>query len=302
MRRILSTLICLTLTYTITSAQDLPDNEAYKARMDSLSNALSTILSEWNKSIPPHYRAAMRLEKEAESHPEHRDSLLTIAAKEREIGKSIEPILQAKVDQCLEEKRALVEKYALIFEDAFPYFHQRNNYSKDSLSVLLETASSEIRRSRIGKALRKFINARQIMEGERFQIFRCYDSDGKRFDWKQCKGKKVFLVHDGLWCMTHGTDNTAFRTYLYHLRDIAPHCMPLIVVNCDTREELLAEIEEYGLQDFTVVSEFKNDIGTLNWLYNDDVTPTCHHIDERGIIVKTTQGVDPDYLEKVFLK
>ena len=53
---------------------------------------------------------------------------------------------------------------------------------------------------------------------------------------------------------------------------------------------------------FIVVSEFQEDLGSLNWLYNDTSTPTCHYIDERGTLMKTTEGIDPEYLEKEFLK
>jgi hypothetical protein len=102
--------------------------------------------------------------------------------------------------------------------------------------------------------------------------------------------------------MTHGMDNSLFRKYLRHLSEAAPNCLPLVVVNCATPEDLKASIEEYGLQDFYVVSEFKKDLGTLNVLYNDQTTPTCHYIDEQGILVKTTEGIDQDYLEKEFLK
>ena len=47
---------------------------------------------------------------------------------------------------------------------------------------------------------------------------------------------------------------------------------------------------------------FKNKFGKLNWLYNDQTTPTCHYINEQGIICNTTEGIDQDYLEKEFLK
>ena len=195
-----------------------------------------------------------------------------------------------------------MDKYALIFEDAFPFFAMRKQFSKDSLAILLSKASSEIQESETGKALRLYIQNPQFVEGNRFQPFPCYDVDGNSFDWGLIQGKKVFLVHDGLWCMTHGMDNSLFRKYLRHLSEAAPNCLPLVVVNCATPEDLKASIEEFGLQDFHVVSEFKKDLGTLNVIYNDQTTPTCHHIDEQGILVKTTEGIDQDYLEKEFLK
>ena len=293
--------LCIILMSTALGAQNITSNAAYKARMDSLNRVYVAIINEWNETIPPHFREAMRLEKEAEEHPELKESLLAIATKEREIGQSSMPALQERMNDNQAERQALMDKYALVFEDAFPYFRMRKQFSKDSLSVLLKQSSEEIQRSAVGKALRKYIKNRQRVEGEPFRKFRCYDVNGKRFDWDLTKGKKVFLIHDGLWCMTHGMDNSAFRKYLQYLSEKAPNCLSLIVVNCEEKKELLAAVEEYGLQDFCVVSEFDKDRGVLNWLYNDTTTPTCHHIDERGILVKTTEGVDQDYLEEEFL-
>ena len=283
-------------------AQEITSNAAYRARMDSLSSAFSAVVNEWNEAIPPHFRKAMQLEKEAEAHPEIKDSLLAIAAEERKTGEAFMPALQEKMDNNQAERQALMDKYALIFEDAFPFFAMRKQFSKDSLAILLSKASSEIQESETGKALRLYIENPQIVEGNRFQPFPCYDVNGNRFDWDLIKGKKVFLIHDGLWCMTHGQDNSLFGKYLRHLSEAAPNCLPLVVVNCTAPEDLKVSIEEYGLQDFYVVSEFKKDLGSLNVLYNDKIRPTCHHIDEQGILVKTTEGIDPDYLEKEFLK
>ena len=286
----------------LSQAQDLTSNAAYKACIDSLNRVFSAIADEWNATIPPHFREAMRLEEEAETHPELKDSLLAIATKEREIGQAFMPVLEERMDRIQAEQQALKDKYTLVFEDAFPYFRMRKQFPKDSLSVLLKKSSQEIQHSARGKALRKFIRRRQRVEGEPFLKFCCYDVNGERFNWSLTKGKKVFLLHDGLWCMTHGMDNSFLRKYLQYLSDATPNCFPLIVVDCEEKKELLAAIEEYGLQDFCVVSEFKKDLGVLNWLYNDTTTPTCHHIDEHGILVKTTEGIKPDYLEQEFLK
>ena len=301
MRNRLLVFLCVVLASTSMHAQELKSIAEYNARQDSLRQAYFAILTEWNDKIPPHFREAMRLEKEAKEHPELQDSLLAIAAEERRIGDSLKPDLQAKMDRNDEERSELEKRYSLVFEDAFPYFRQRKRHSKDSLSILLNSASEEIQQSKTGQALRKYIDNQQITEGMPFQVFPCYDVEGNPFDWNLIKGKRVFLVHGGLDCMTHGQDNSAFRKYLKHLCEEAPNCFPLVFVNCDTREELLASIEEYGLQDFHVVSEFNGDLGILNWRYNDKVTPTCHYIDEQGIILKVTERIEPEYLEKEFL-
>lgn len=301
MMKKLFSLLCCCLTMTPLSAQDLPSKAVYLAQKDSLSKEFAAAVDKWNKTIPPYYREAIRLEKEAKNHPEWKDSLLAAAAEKRRMGDSFKPELQARLDVIQAEKRALGDRYALIFEEAFSYFQRRKDFSKDSLAVLLSKASVEIRESEKGRALRNYIEHDQLEEGQPFLPFPCYDVEGKPFDWNLTKGKKVFLVHDGLWCMTHGQDNSLFSKYLQHLHEVAPDCFPLIVINGADREDIRDAITEYSLQGFHVVSEFQKDLGILNWLYNDQDTPTCHFINEQGIVVKTTVAVDEAYLEKVFL-
>lgn len=280
---------------TITHAQ-------YLAHIDSLQEARIKAIQTYNQEVPPHNREANDLEWKAEKHPESKDSLLALAAAHRQTAKEKAPALEAEISRIAEERKAFEKQYELVFEEAFPYFRRRRDFSKDSLSAILKSASPEIRKSPTGKALRKYIASRQIAEGESFRHFNCFDSQGKRFNWKAVKGKKVFLIHDGLWCMTHGMDNTRLRKYLEKITSIAPDCFPLIVVNCHTPEELQASIDEYGLRAFCVVSELSGTLGKLNWISNDTVTPTCHYIDENGILLHSSEGIDTRYLEQEFLK
>lgn len=301
MHRVFTISLFLFLGTVSLSAQNLTSGAAYKAYMDSLSREYSAVIAEWNATIPPHNINAMRLEEEAEEHPELRDSLLAIAAEERQIAKDLMASVQVRRNQIQEKQLATMERYALVFEEAFMYFNWREQYTKDSLSVLLKKSSPAIKHSLTGKALKKYIKHRQLGEGDKFKTFCCYDVNGKRFDWSQCKGRKVFLIHDGLWCMTHGTDNTALRKYLHDITEVAPECLPLIFVNCETTEGLQKSIETYGLQEFLVASEFQKDLGTLNWLYNDSATPTCHYIDGDGTILYVSEGIDDKILRHKFL-
>ena len=127
-------LLCCCLTMTPLSAQDLPSKAVYLAQKDSLSKEFAAAVDKWNKTIPPYYREAIRLEKEAKNHPEWKDSLLAAAAEKRRMGDSFKPELQARLDVIQAEKRALGDRYALIFEEAFSYFQRRKDFSKDSLA------------------------------------------------------------------------------------------------------------------------------------------------------------------------
>lgn len=302
MKRIIAIIGCfLLLVASPLTAQELTSNAEYKACMDLLNRELLDLMQVRSKIQSPYFGNAWNLEQEAANNPENRDSLLALATEERKIAQIVKSVFQEWEKQILNEQQTL-SKYNLVYKDAFPYWRMRKHYSKDSLAFLLNNSSAEIRRSDDGKALNKFIKSRQIEAGEQFQTFRCYNAKGKRFDWSKCKGKKVFLVHDGLWCMNHGSDKTEFSRYLHHLFGTSrENWIPLIVLNCKNKEDLNKTIEEFNLQDFFVVSEFRDEYGTLNWLYNDQATPTCHYVDENGILLHSSEGIDPDYLEKGFL-
>ena len=59
-----------------------------------------------------------------------------------------------KIDRELEE---LQERYQFVFPEAFPYYRDREQYSKAELKDALKKASPAIRRSEAGKALKKYI-------------------------------------------------------------------------------------------------------------------------------------------------
>ena len=58
------------------------------------------------------------------------------------------------IDRELDE---LQERYQFVFEEAFPYYREREKYSKEELQDALKKASRTIRRSETGKALKQYI-------------------------------------------------------------------------------------------------------------------------------------------------
>ena len=57
-----------------------------------------------------------------------------------------------------------------------------------------------------------------------------------------------------------------------------------------------AEIKEFGLEDYTVISDFKGRATPLTSTYNCQATPTCIYTDAEGIIVNIMEGLDTNYL------
>ena len=61
-----------------------------------------------------------------------------------------------RINQQLQEAE---EKYEFVFEEAFPYYRDREKYTKDQLKQYLKQASREIKRSETGKALKQYIKS-----------------------------------------------------------------------------------------------------------------------------------------------
>ena len=58
----------------------------------------------------------------------------------------------------IEEKlKSVQERYQFVFPEAFPYYRDREEYSKEELQGFLKQASGKIRRSEQGKALKQYI-------------------------------------------------------------------------------------------------------------------------------------------------
>ena len=93
MRKIVLILLAVIVSSTM-GAQSITSFEDFKAHQDSLKNAFSSVLKEWNREIPPYNIEAGKLEEAAKSISDsaERDSLLALAASKRNYAK--EKILQ----------------------------------------------------------------------------------------------------------------------------------------------------------------------------------------------------------------
>ena len=99
----------------------------------------------------------LRKEAAAETDPQKRQALEDrIFGESRMIGEVGSRYLDEfyKIDQ---ELAALQERYQFVFEEAFPYYREREKYSKAELQDALKKASRTIRRSPTGKALKQYI-------------------------------------------------------------------------------------------------------------------------------------------------
>lgn len=99
----------------------------------------------------------LRKQAAAETDPQKRRLLEDQAAGEsRMIGEAGSRYLDEtyRIDRELE---ALQARYEFIFPEAFPYYRDREQYTKEELKGFLQKSSREIRRSWPGRQLKKYI-------------------------------------------------------------------------------------------------------------------------------------------------
>lgn len=279
-----------------------PDAE-FNALKKEQHDAYSAIMAMWNDSIPPHFVHAIKCEKQAAENPQIADSLLAVAQAERAAGNAVKERFTLVQRTHLDSIESLTQKYAHCAADAFgAYYCRRKSIGKDSLALLYKRATRHIRHSDAGKAAERYIKTSQLAKGDLFVTFDAIRADGSKFDWNVIDGKKVLLIDDGLWCMTHGMDNSAPVRFFDGLMGRDSNLAIIIYLRSNNLSEVKGTINEYGIGHYPVISELKGDYGTLSWMYDNQSTPTCIYVTQDGTIMAITEGIDPAAVDDLLQK
>lgn len=162
MKRLLILLAMLTILTPGRAQQTLPEIENgadYCEYMEALQMRRAEMLAQQESSISSRRQRADELAKaaEAETNPDQKEYLLERAAVERRMIGEVFGRIQSEVSMLDDQIHAVEEHYKFVFVEAFPYYRDREEYTKDELKAALKKASPAIRRSETGKALKQYI-------------------------------------------------------------------------------------------------------------------------------------------------
>ena len=143
-------------------AQSVPvftSGAEYRAYVEELQrNRAETKMSQEKTMDSRRARVAqLAAEAEAETDEAQKQLLLDrVAVENRMVGEVWSRYQDdlIRFDQQLQEAE---ERYKFVFEEAFPYYRDREQYTKDEWKLYLKQASREIKRSETGKALKQYI-------------------------------------------------------------------------------------------------------------------------------------------------
>jgi len=285
------------------SKKTLEYDAAYLAISDSLNKAM-TDYHEWhNREVAGKYGAPrVKVMNEMKAHPGRIKEL-------QPIFDSLDRGLNAGLAESNARRDAIQKAisenskyYRLISPAAFKsVFTLRHSMSREAVDSLYSNASKDVKLSAAGKAVHDYLYGKRVQAGDAFVPFKCFDSNGKKFDWSVIKGKKTIIIGDGLWCMNHGMNNSGPVRFFDSLREEYGDSFELIIYLYDQNKEgLLEQIEQYGLQNYTVVGDGL-EFTPIRTMYDIQATPAVLYINPDGTLDRGEDGVT-DYINEFLRK
>ena len=145
------------------SAQPVPEftsGAEYLAYVEQLREDIATLEAKVKDATASAMSKAdeLRAQAEAETDPVKKQRLLDEAALvARSGGMGVGSREDRELLTLQQRLRDVQNRYKFVFEEAFPFYEERERYSKEALKESLKAASRQIRRSPTGKALKKYI-------------------------------------------------------------------------------------------------------------------------------------------------
>lgn len=287
--------VLLTLSASGLGAQSKTDKE-YEQKKKALYQQFSDNQKWHNANIPPVRIRAMKLKKQIDSLNHLRDSLMSysdslIAVSQNHSGQIDNDLNLLREEYCLKSEAALGDVYRV-----------KRGYTEDSLKKILANLSPKLRKSKAAQRLKEYLTVEPLKAGDKIWEFTCYTLDGKKFNWKSVRGKRLFIILDGYDCMGGHMNPLAFKNFYKNeieqkvkgLSDFA--FIPYF--SEDNYEKFKKDADFYGMTEYNPVSDMEGQLSKTDIIYNVTATPMCLYVNADGTIKAITEGFDPKDLEE----
>lgn len=284
--------------------QKIDYDKEFTIILDSLNKQWTRYIQWHNSEVVDKYGIPrVKAMKELKAHPEREKELRPYIDSVTVLFEAARKESDKKNTEITEKRNAAYDKYKLISGEAFKsVFYKRHSMSTTELQSMLDSATKEVRRSPAGKATKAFLTTKKILPGDKFKPFPCFDANGKKFNWNIINGKKTIIVGGGLWCMTHGMDNSAPARFFKELKEKYGEDNFVLIIywyNTDL-QEMKKGIDEFGVEEFINVADGLEFSTPLEIVYDTQGTPSLLYINADGTLNKQVCGID-DYID-AFLK
>ena len=252
-----------------------------------------------NANIPPDRRRAMRIKKQIDSLTKVRDSLMHYTD-------SLITISDNNRKRINDNINLLRKDYYAVSESALEDVYRiKKGHTRDSLEKILANLSPKIRKSKAAQRIKEYLTEEPLKAGDKLWEFTCYTLDGKKFNWKSVRGKKLFIILDGYDCMGSHMNPLAFKNYYKNeIEKKVKGLSDFVFIpyfSEDNFEKFKKDADYYGMTEYNPVSDMEGNLAKIDIIYNVKATPTCVYVNADGTIKAITEGFEPKDLED-FLK
>lgn len=197
-----------------------------------------------------------------------------------------ENVRQANID--------LAKRFAAVPSGLHRLYMVRDLCPKDTLRKILSSLPYELRTSYHGRIIRKYIDTKQVCEGDTMATFKCMTDRGDAFDWNSLDGKRVLLIYEGLSCMGGNRFDELVKLYEENSRDSFE---VLVYCDCASLDELKKRKSEYP-SPFPFISDFMGEESPIRIKYGTQVRPTCFLIGADRLVRMKSEGLDIPLVKK----
>lgn len=210
--------------------------------------------------------------------------------REPEKADSLRAVYKKLYDEALRQNIELAMKYSSTPSGLHRIYMLRNIIEKDTLRVLLDALSPEIKGSCHGLLIDRWINTQQLTIGDTVRRFPAVTPDNMAYNWDKTSGKHLLLIYEGLSCMgKSGRDNLAQLR-----KDFSPEKLEILVyLNSSDAKDLAKKSGQDDLPILTI-SDFLSEASPIRIDYASQASPTCFLFDREGKLVKTLTGFSYD--------
>lgn len=252
-----------------------------------------------NAVIPPDRIRAMKIKKQIDSLTKVRDSLMLYTD-------SLIAISDNNRKRINDNINLLRKDYYPVSESALEDVYRiKKGHTRDSLEKILANLSPKIRKSKAAQRIKEYLTEEPLKAGDKLWEFTCYTLNGKKFNWKSIRGKKLFIILDGYDCMGSHMNPLAFKNYYKNEIEKKVKGLGDFVFipyfSEDNFEKFRKDADYYGMTEYNPVSDMEGNLAKIDIIYNIKATPTCLYINADGTIKAITEGFEPKDLED-FLK
>ena len=289
-------LVCTGLQAQNNKKQQSKKDAEYEQKKADLYKEFSENMKWHNANIPPDRRRAMRIKKQIDSLTKVRDSLMhytdsLIAVSDNRRNRIDNDINSLRKDYYAVSESALEDVYRI-----------KKGHTRDSLEKIMANLSPKVRKSKAAQRLKEYLTSKPLKAGDKIWEFTCYTLDGKKFNWKSARGKRIFIILDGYDCMGGHMNPLAFKDYYKNnieqkvkgRRDFA--FIPFFTE--DNYERFKKDADFYGMTEYNPVSDMEGELSKIDIINNVTATPMCVYVDADGTIKAITEGFDPKDLEE----